>query len=240
VSIDAAMGSSNSIPPANTKPPVVLGTPAVGETLLCANGLWTGSPTPSLTDRWLRDGALIQGATAGSYTVQAADEGHSLSCEVEGTSTVGTASAISAPVAIPGGTSAPASTTGPNITTGPAPDLRSPVPRIVITASKIVVSGSSLPVYFKCSDAVCRGTVELAVEFPIERREGKRRVAHRETLILAKGSFSLAKGDNATAVLRLTTAGKRRLAQARHHPIAAVLICSVQGGKTITKAVMAS
>jgi hypothetical protein len=78
------------------------------------------------------------------------------------------------------------------------------------------------------------------MQLPIERHKGKRRVSNRETLVLAKGSFSLAEGDNTTAVLRLTTAGRQRLAQARHHPIAAALICSIQGGKTITKAVMAS
>jgi hypothetical protein len=247
--IDAAMTSSDSIPPANTKPPMILGTPALGETLLCADGLWTGSPTPSLTDRWLRDGAPIQEATAGSYTVQVADEGHSLSCEVTATSIAGTASAISSAVSLPADPSAPAfttsstrptSSTSPTATTRLVPDLTTQVPHVALAASKIVVSGSSIPVHFKCSDAVCRGTVELTMQLPIERREGKKMVPHRETLILAKGSFSLTEGDNATAVLRLTTAGKQQLPQAKHHPIAAALICSVQGGETITKAVMAS
>jgi hypothetical protein len=242
-SIDAAMGSSDSISPANTKPPVVLGTPAVGETLLCADGLWTGSPTPSLTDRWLRDGVPIPGGTASSYLVQSADEGHGLSCEVTATSIAGTVSAISAAVAIPGGPSAPASTTSsanPTTTTGHGPDRAISVPHVAITVSSIVVSGSSVPVRFKCSDATCRGSIELTVQLLIKRHEGKKMVTHRETLILAKGSFSLAKGRSATAVLRLTSAGRQRLAQAKHHPIAAALICSVQGGKTVTRPVVAS
>jgi hypothetical protein len=246
--IDAAMGSSDAIPPANTKPPLISGTPALGERLLCADGLWTGSPTPTLTDRWLRDGAPIPGATAGSYTVQGADEGHGLSCEVTARSTAGTASAISAAVAIPVGPFVPTpvtSSAGPTTTvtttiTGPEPDLTSSLPLVSIVPSTIVVSGSSVPVHFNCSGATCRGSVELTMQLLIKRHEGKRTVPHRETLILAKGSFSLAKGDNVTAVLRLTTAGKQRLAQARRHPIAASLICSVQGGKTVTKAVMAS
>jgi hypothetical protein len=250
VGIDAAMGGSDraeaptkTTPPVDTTRPGVSGTDAVGDALLCANGLWTGVPTPRFTVQWLRDGVPIGAATTNSYIVQTADEGHSLSCEVTARSTAGTASAISAAVAIPAGPSAPASTTssaGPAATTRLAPDLSSPVAQIAITASTIVVSGSSVPVHFKCSDAICRGSVELTMQLPIERHKGKRRVSNRETLVLAKGSFSLAEGDNTTAVLRLTTAGRQRLAQARHHPIAAALICSIQGGKTITKAVMAS
>jgi alpha-tubulin suppressor-like RCC1 family protein len=245
--VDAAIASSGSIPPANTKPPVVLGTPAVGETLLCADGLWTGSPTPSLTDRWLRDGAPIPGATTNGYIVQTADEGHNLSCEVTATSTAGTASAVSAAVAIPGGPSAPASTTssaGSTATTRLAPDLTGSAPHVAITASTLVVSGSSAKVHLRCAGgATCRGSVELVVQVvtrPTGHGGRKKTVSRKEALVLAKGSFSLVKGDNAVAVLRLTTAGKQRLAQAKHHPIAAALICSIQGGKTITKAVMAS
>ena len=91
--IDAAMSPTRSTPPstlpANTKPPAVLGTPAVNETLLCASGLWTGNPTPVLTDRWLRDGVPILGAIGDSYKVQSADEGHSLACEVTARSSAG-------------------------------------------------------------------------------------------------------------------------------------------------------
>lgn len=80
----------------------------------------------------------------------------------------------------------------------------------------------------------------MTIELPIKHRTGKKRVSHRETLVLARGSFSLAPGTGATAVLRLTTAGKQRLAQAKRHPLAAELICSVQGGKTIIRPVIAS
>jgi hypothetical protein len=241
------MSSSHSIAPANTKPPMISGTPSLGETLLCAGGLWTGSPTPSLTDRWLRDGVPIAGATGGSYRIQSADAGHGVACEVTARSTAGEESAVSLTLAIPGGSTAPTSPinfANPTVTTAgkPAgrPDLMSSAASVTIAASAVVVSGGSAPVYVRCSDARCQGSVELTIELPIKHRTGKKRVSHRETLVLARGSFSLAQGTSATAVLRLTTAGKQRLAQAKRHPLAAEIICSVRGGKRITRAVMVS
>ncbi|MGA9568081.1 MAG: carboxypeptidase-like regulatory domain-containing protein, partial [Candidatus Korobacteraceae bacterium] len=35
--------------PVNTAAPIVLGTPAVGQTLSCSTGMWTGEPTPTYT-----------------------------------------------------------------------------------------------------------------------------------------------------------------------------------------------
>jgi hypothetical protein len=63
------------------------------------------------------------------------------------------------------------------------------------------------------------------------------RRAHKQTLTLAKGTYSLAAGKTGTIVLRLTAAGKKRLAHAKHHPVATKLILSVQDGITITKSV---
>jgi Regulator of chromosome condensation (RCC1) repeat/Carboxypeptidase regulatory-like domain len=240
--IDAATQSRDSIPPVNTKPPVVSGTPALGETLLCASGLWTGSPTPTLTDRWLREGVPIVGATASSYTVQGTDEAHSLTCEVMARSSAGEKSAVSAPVAIPGSPTAPTTTTSsanPTTTGTLEPDLTSSGPHVTITASMIVVSGTSARVHVQCGDEACRGSVELVVQEVVRHRKGKKTGSLTATLVLAKGSFSLT-DKGASVVLSLTIAGKKRLAHAKRHPIAAELILSVQGSKTIIKSVMAS
>ncbi len=77
--IDAAMQTVGT-PPVNTTAPVVSGTPAVGQVLMCAPGLWTGKPTPTFSYQWLRGGAPIAGANATGYTVQSADAGNSISC----------------------------------------------------------------------------------------------------------------------------------------------------------------
>jgi hypothetical protein len=80
--------------PENTAAPMISGTARVGETLTCSEGTWTADPT-SYTYNWLRDGSAITGAGSSTYTVQAADEGHTLTCEVTARNTAGSASAPS-------------------------------------------------------------------------------------------------------------------------------------------------
>ena len=100
--VDRSEGpGSTARAPINTLPPVISGTDAVGEVLTCADGSWTGTPTPTFSVRWLRDGSTIIGATTNSYTVRSADEGHRLACEVTASSTAGEKSAVSAGVPIP-------------------------------------------------------------------------------------------------------------------------------------------
>jgi len=222
--IDAAM-QSTSTPPANTTPPVVSGTPAIGSALLCAPGLWTGKPTFSY--QWLRGGAPIAGANATSYTVQSADAGNSLSCQVTAKNVKGEKSARSAGArgGVPGraGIATPA-----------------PKPLITITGSKVLVSGKSARVHIQCADAACAGSAELTLQIVVKHRKGKKTVQRKETLVLAKGSYSLAAGKSATIVLRLTAAGKTRLAHVKHHPLTARLSISVNRGRTTVKSVLLS
>jgi hypothetical protein len=80
--------------PENTLAPIVSGTAKVGQALTCSEGTWTGSPT-SYAYKWLRDGMAIGGAESSTYTVIAADEGHSISCEVTATNALGPKSTAS-------------------------------------------------------------------------------------------------------------------------------------------------
>jgi hypothetical protein len=60
-----------------TPVPTISGTAAVGSTLTAAAGTW--APTPSsFTWAWYRDGVAISGATASTYTLVAADSGHTV------------------------------------------------------------------------------------------------------------------------------------------------------------------
>jgi hypothetical protein len=81
--------------PENTVAPIVGGTAKVGQGLTCSEGTWTASPT-SYAYRWLRDGVAIGAAESSVYTVTAADEGHSIFCEVTATNPVGSKSVASA------------------------------------------------------------------------------------------------------------------------------------------------
>jgi alpha-tubulin suppressor-like RCC1 family protein len=241
--IDAAMGTSALVPPVNTKAPVIFGTPAVGERLSCATGLWTGIPTPTFTVQWLRDGVPIAGAIGSSYQVQGADEGSSLACRVTAKSTAGEMSATSIGLAIPASSTAPIATPSPAATSTTLTTTHptsSPLPVVRIVGSGLVVSGDSVSVHLTCDDATCRGSTELTMRVLSKGHKGAKTVTRRETLVLAEGTFSLTRGKGAAVVLRLTAAGRRRLARAKRHPVAANLILSVKGGKTIVKSVMAS
>ncbi len=69
--------------------PRVTGAPALGQTLTCEPGIWEGKPPPVFRYQWMRDGAALPGATAGTYVVEPADQGHLLSCNVTAINTEG-------------------------------------------------------------------------------------------------------------------------------------------------------
>jgi hypothetical protein len=89
------------VPLTNSGLPAVSGTPAPGQTLSCSNGSWAGYPPSGFGYQWLRDGAQIAGANAGTYTVQADDPGHGLACLVTAMNDAGSESAASATLQVP-------------------------------------------------------------------------------------------------------------------------------------------
>ena len=92
-------------PPVNTSAPTISGTAQVGQTLTGSQGAWSGNPTPTLTNAWLRcdtNGAncASTGASGATYTLVSADEGRRMIFRVTGTNSAGTVTASSAPSAI--------------------------------------------------------------------------------------------------------------------------------------------
>jgi hypothetical protein len=94
--------------PTNTAAPTVTGSPQVGQTLTAANGTWTSDSTITYTYQWTSCDAQgnactnIAGATASTYVVQAADNGHTLRNVVSAKNTNGTTTAQSAQTAVVG------------------------------------------------------------------------------------------------------------------------------------------
>lgn len=95
------------VPPTDVAPPVISGTVGLGQTLRCSTGTWTGEPISyTYAYQWSRDGAAI--ASGSSYTVQGADQGHSLSCTVTASNLAGAGTpATSAAVQISAATNLP-------------------------------------------------------------------------------------------------------------------------------------
>ncbi len=217
--------------PANAIAPVVTGTPATGQTLQCAIGSWTGIPKLVYAEQWLRDGTAIAGATTATYVVQAGDVGHGLACEVTATNELASASAISNTVTVP----------APTAGGSALPSAATVVPAISLSAARISVSGHSASMPLKCTGVPCAGTIELTERVKvIKRRRGKRPTGKQETLVLAKGSYSLAAGAGASIAVRLTAAGTSALAAVPNHRLAAEAVISVSGGRTVERSVSLS
>lgn len=81
--------------PSVTAAPSLSGTETVGEVLTCSNGTWSGDATIVYTFRWFRAGVPIDGATANTYTLVAADTGKVLQCRVVATNDSGNGQAFS-------------------------------------------------------------------------------------------------------------------------------------------------
>jgi hypothetical protein len=208
--------------PINTVAPIASGTPAVGQTLSCSSGSWTGTPAPTFTYSWLRDGVPIAGATATTYVVQASDQGNGLTCKVIATNKSGTVPAAS------------------NTLIVPVPPPPPPVPVITLSSVRIVVSGGSARVPLSCASATCGGTIELTEQIVVKRRHGKKTTSKKKTVVLGRGAYSLAAGHSATIVVRLTSTGNSALARARGHRLTARVSASVIGGVTASRAIVLS
>jgi hypothetical protein len=103
-----ATSTAATVPPVATKPanaarPAVSGAAAIGQTLTCARGAWTGSSPITYAYAWTRDGTTIAGATRDTHRIAAADAKHKLACVVRATNSLGTAAAASAWLPAPAG-----------------------------------------------------------------------------------------------------------------------------------------
>jgi Carboxypeptidase regulatory-like domain len=208
--------------PLNRVAPVASGAPEAGQALSCSPGSWTGSPAPTFSYEWLRDGVAIAGATGNAYAVQPADQGNGLTCKVTATNKNGKAAAVSNTLIVP----------------VPPPPVLAPI--VELPASKLVVSGSSVRVPLLCVGATCTGTIELSGRVVVKHRKGRRTISKQQTVALAKGSYSLAAGSSATIAIRLTAAGKRALAQAKSHRLSVKAVVTVMGGPTVRSSLVLS
>jgi hypothetical protein len=205
--------------PVNTIAPVASGTPAVGQTLSCTTGSWTGVPAPTFGYAWLHDGVPIVGATASTYVVQAADQGNGLTCRVTGTNKSGSAAAVSNTLIVP---------------VPPPPPL---TPVVKLLGGNLVVSGNSVRVPIACAGATCAGAIELTERVVVKHRHGRKT---RRTLVLGRTTYALAASRSAAIAVRLTSAGRSALARAKHHRLSARVSASAIGGATAIRSIVLS
>ncbi len=169
--------------PASTAAPTLTGTAAVGQALTCSQGSWSHEPT-YLLYQWTRNGTVISGQTGSTYTLQAADQGHSITCSVTAGNGAGAASANSNTVAIP-------------------------VPLALFAGVK--VKGSVASVTLRCpGPGACSGVMRILAR--VTTRHGRRKKTSNVTIGVA--SFSMAAGKRVTLRVHLTGPGSQLLRRA--------------------------
>jgi hypothetical protein len=221
--------------PKDVVAPSISGVAALGQTLTCGNGIWEGAPPPAFSYQWYRDGVAIASATASTYTVEPADQGHLLSCVVTAANVQGRVEAESSSgVAIaerktedPPAPLVPPSKGPPHASATAVRDaLNSQLGRALGGARLTKVSkagGCSLS--FAAPGA---GTLEMQWYELVKGAHGYRRV------VLASGRISYTKASQATLRLRLTSEGRRVLRHKRRLKLTAKAVFSVPGGVSET------
>jgi len=169
--------------PVGTAAPALTGTTAVGQALSCSQGSWSHEPT-YVVYQWLRNGTVITGQTGSTYTLQAADQGHSITCSVTAGNGAGAASANSNTVAIP-------------------------VPLVLFAGVK--VKGSVASVTLRCpGPGACSGVMKIVAR--VITRHGRHKKTSNVTIGVA--SFSMPAGKRVTLRVHLTGQGRKLLGKA--------------------------
>jgi len=202
------------------------GAAVVGKTLSCSSGTWAGTPTPTFSYKWLRDGVAIGGAESNTYTVTAADEGHSISCEVTATNTAGSKGAASANSAAiheearerREAEAAAAKKHQEEEAAGIATKKQEEQAKIAAAGSVSLAgsaigiqSGGKASVKLSCTGtATCVGKLTLTVK----STTGKGKKKRFKTTTIGTAAFSIPAGKTATVTVTLNAAGKALLKSA--------------------------
>ncbi|GAA2075424.1 hypothetical protein IDH50_11820 [Aeromicrobium tamlense] len=94
----------------NLAVPTISGTPTVGSVLTASRGTWYPTQGVEFSHQWLRDGAVIAGATTSTYRLRDADGGHRISVRSVAMVQGATETATSASTALVTGGTAPVET----------------------------------------------------------------------------------------------------------------------------------
>jgi hypothetical protein len=117
----STLRAASAAAPVNSAAPMISGTTQEGMTLSASSGSWTSATDLTFAYQWQRCDATggacadISGAAGQTYTLAAADVGHTLRISVTATSSDGSASASSDPTAVVTAADAPLNTAAPSI-----------------------------------------------------------------------------------------------------------------------------
>jgi hypothetical protein len=184
---------ASAVKPASVVAPGIAGSAAVSQTLTCSSGSWAGTPKPTYSYQWLRDGSPIAGATATTYAVQSADEGHDLACTVTATNEAGSASETSATVQVP--------------------VKKAPAPGILVLSGPAVFRSGVVELTVSCTgQGACKGVLVLGGS--VRHQHHGNRLPLKYAVTIARTSFSIASDVKERIKIHLSAKGKSLLAKA--------------------------
>jgi hypothetical protein len=186
----------NTVPPSinapgNNSKPGITGKPVPGTKLQCSVGTWSGSPG-SFTYQWKRDGKPIHGAARQTYTIIAADRGHSLTCAVTAANVTGSTTVVGGAVFVP------------------APTVCSLTARLTVTKTMLrggnnawVKQVEAIKLAVRCNqNAIGRITGAIRYALPVKKhKHGKSRT---KTVTIRLSHPNLRVSSNRAAILTIT------------------------------------
>ena len=191
-------------------PPTLLGTPTVGSQLACVNGGFQNAPT-SLSYAWLRNGAVVAGATAPTYTLTAADLGRSVACRITATNAHGSGDATSEALIV--SNPAPAFTATPQPATVAGP-----------TTTTTTATSKSAGVTYKATCKLAKSKKAIACTVASSSKSTKFTAKVR---LQSKGTAATSKASK-SGKLKLTLKSRKALKKGQK------VVLSVKSGKTTT------
>jgi subtilisin-like proprotein convertase family protein len=232
--------------PTDTALPSITGTGEVGQTLSCSEGSWIdGFASVSFGYQWLRDGSPIAGASASTYAVQAADRGHTLTCEVTASNSAGDSAATSAGVAIPAGSSG-GDPSGGSQSDG-SPSGSRPIMGVTSTQIAALLAGQLTPSgkAAKIAALLRRGECTAAFEalesgtaaidwYAVPPGAQRARDTKAKPILIASGGRTFAAAGTATIKIKLTAVGKSVLKHAKRIKLTALSTFTPTGKAPIT------
>jgi Carboxypeptidase regulatory-like domain len=203
--------------PHDTAAPAITGTALVGDVITCSNGSWTGEGMLSEQTGWpLTTPFVYQWTREGVAISGATSAGYLVQTADEGHSLACEVTATNA-----AGHEASKSSS-----------VAVPVAAVTVSSSRLVFVKDTAKANVACANAACSGTVEITAS--VGAKHG-----HKKTVVIAKGSYTLAAGTHGTITLRLTGPGAKAMLAARHRTVSGKLTIAVAQGKTVARTVLA-
>ncbi|WP_134767498.1 Ig-like domain repeat protein [Nocardioides sp. 1609] len=177
-----------------TAPPVVTGTPRVGQTLTAGPGTWPGSPR--FAHQWFRGGTAIAGATRSTYTLTATDAARSVHVVVTATASgwsPGTAPSAARAVA------RLASTTAVTLSATRTPARKRVTATIRVAVSGLSAPGGTVTIYDGARKVATKAVGTGTIVFRLPRL-----AVGRHTVKAVYGGGTQVTGSTGTAKLKVT------------------------------------